>query len=85
MNRGVPFSKKFAECKLPPSLGLPIHGNVYFMPDWTRKIGRKVIKQNELIWAAIMLYEGQQQLLLYINSMIKLKNREKINRAISVL
>lgn len=85
LNRGVPFSKKFAECKLPPSLGLPMHGDVFFMPDWTRKIGRKIIKQNELIWASIMLYEGQQQLLLYINSMIKLKNREKINRAISVL
>ena len=85
LNRNVPFSKNFAKMNIPPSLGLPLHGDVYFMPDWTRKIGRKIIKDNELEWIAIMLFEGQQQLLMYINSIIKLKNRRKINNVISIL
>jgi len=84
-NRNAPNSNKFSKSNLPPSVGLPIHGDVFFMPDWTRKIGRKIIKKNELHWAAIMLYEGQQQLLYYINSIIKLKNRKKINYVISIL
>lgn len=84
-NRPAPFSKKFAKSKIIPSIGLPIHGDVYFMPDWTRDIGRQIIKKNELKWATIMLYEGQQQLLMHINSVVKLKNREKINKALYAL
>ena len=85
LNRNVPFSKNFSNLNIPPSIGLPLHGDVYFMPDWTRKVGKKIIKRNELHWAAIMLFEGQQQLLMYINSIIKLKNRKKINNVISIL
>ena len=48
-NRNAPNSNKFSKSNLPPSVGLPMHGDVFFMPDWTRKIGRKIIKKNTCI------------------------------------
>ena len=34
---------------------IPIHGDAFFMPDWTRKKGIDIIKGRKAQWEALML------------------------------
>ena len=40
--RFVPEVENFVKSGMNISLGIPLHGDVFFMPDWTRKIGKKI-------------------------------------------
>lgn len=46
--------------------GLPVHGDVCFIPDWTTEKGLGIIRRNELAWAAILLIYGLEDVLHYV-------------------
>jgi FkbM family methyltransferase len=48
------------------SLGLPLHGDAYFMPDWTRPEGRELIRGRERVWAALMVIHGLEEVMRYV-------------------
>ena len=49
-----------------PSLGIPLHRDAYFMPDWTRSEGLALIAGRERVWAALMLMHGLRDILGYV-------------------
>lgn len=51
--------------------GLPLHGDVCFIPDWTTKNGLDIIKQNPLEWAAILMIYGLEDVLQYVVSNVE--------------
>ena len=49
---------------------IPIHGDAFFMPDWTRKKGIDIIKGRKAQWEALMLIFGMESIFDYANSEI---------------
>ena len=60
----LPFTKKHVN-------QIPIHGDAWFIPDWTRKKGIDIIKHREKKWEAIMLLYGMESIFDYAISKIK--------------
>ena len=60
----LPFTKKNVN-------QIPIHGDAWFIPDWTRKKGIDIIKHREKKWEAIMLLYGMESIFDYAISKIK--------------
>jgi len=50
---------------------IPIHGDAWFIPDWTRKKGVDIIKSREKKWEALMLIYGMESVFDYAISEIK--------------
>lgn len=46
-------------------IGIPLHGDIWFMPDWTRKIGKDIIKNRETQYAALMMIFDMSHILKY--------------------
>jgi FkbM family methyltransferase len=61
-----------------PSIGFPLHGDAFFVPDWTRPEGRDLIVDRDLRWAAMLLLVGQEQLLHHVVATVELPNRDRI-------
>lgn len=64
--------------------GLPIHGDICFIPDWTTQKGLQIIRQNELKWAAILLIYGLEDILLYILSVVNIDAKDKILETLNI-
>ena len=60
----LPFTKKHVN-------QIPVHGDAWFIPDWTRKKGIDIIKHREKKWKAIMLLYGMESIFDYAISEIK--------------
>ena len=50
---------------------IPVSGDAWFMPDWTRKEGVDIIKGREHQWSALMLMFGMEDILNYARDKIK--------------
>ena len=50
---------------------IPVHGDAWFIPDWTRKKGIDIIKGRERKWEALMLIYGMEGIFDYATSEIK--------------
>jgi FkbM family methyltransferase len=50
---------------------IPVHGDAWFIPDWTRKKGVDIIKGRERKWEALMLIYGMEGIFNYAISEIK--------------
>jgi hypothetical protein len=57
-------SKSSLKPRVRPFAGtlIPIHGDAWFMPDWTRKNGREIIKEREKEYEALMLIFGLSEI-----------------------
>ena len=44
---------------------VPLHGDAHFMPDWTRSLGKKIIKGRENQYEALMLMFGMKEIYKY--------------------
>jgi FkbM family methyltransferase len=62
--------------------GLPIHGDVCFIPDWTTKIGMDIIKRNPLGWASILIMYGMEDVLQYVVSTVEMDFSDVIDRVL---
>ncbi len=51
-------------------IGIPLHGDIWFMPDWTRQKGEDIIKNRESQYAALMMIFDMSHILKY-NKKIK--------------
>jgi FkbM family methyltransferase len=73
------FHSSYRSVKTPTSLSfthghvnqIPIHGDAWFIPDWTRKEGIDIIKGREKKWEALMLIYGMESVFDYAISEIK--------------
>lgn len=54
---------KFRPPAVRAALGLPLHGDAYFMADWTRPAGQDLIRERPFVWAALMVLTGQEEIL----------------------
>jgi|GEM_PF-3459773 len=45
---------------------MPLHGDAYFMPDWTGTAGLELIRARPRVWAATLLIYGLYDLLVYL-------------------
>lgn len=69
----IMFHSSYASVKSPKLLSstnkdvnqIPIHGDAWFVPDWTRKKGMDIIKNREKKWEAIMLLYGMKSVFDY--------------------
>jgi hypothetical protein len=62
--------------------GLPVHGDVCFIPDWTTKIGLDIIKNNPLGWASILIMYGLEDVLQYVVSSVEIGSNDVIDRVL---
>jgi len=62
---------------------IPMHGDAFFMPDWTDEMGRKMIYHRDREFAALLLMFGLEENLKYILGGIATPNRKEILSAIS--
>jgi FkbM family methyltransferase len=53
---------------------IPIHGDAWFMPDWTREKGRKIIGGREKEYKALMLIFGLGEICEYALEQTKVSN-----------
>lgn len=65
-----------------PSLGLPLHGDAYFMPDWTRPAGRELIRGRERVWAALMTIHGLEEVVRYVLDASEIDHSDEIRAAL---
>jgi hypothetical protein len=61
------------------SLGLPLHGDAYFMPDWTRPEGRQLICGRERVWAALMVMHGLEEVVRYVMECSDVPNLDDVH------
>ena len=52
------FSKKIKRSSFSRETGIPIHGDAWFMPDWTRPEGREIIENRRPEYEALMAMHG---------------------------
>lgn len=52
---------------------VPVHGDAWFIPDWTRKEGLEIIRGRERKWKALMLIYGLEEIFEYASSEIDIK------------
>lgn len=62
--------------------GIPLHGDVGFFPDWSRKEGLKLIEERDLQYASLMLICGLEDVLRFVCTQIKLPNQKRIEKAL---
>ena len=48
-----------------------MHGNAWFMPDWTRSEGKKIINGRDDKWFAIMLIFGMENVFNYASDRMR--------------
>jgi FkbM family methyltransferase len=46
-------------------IGIPLHGDIWFMPDWTRQKGKDIIKNREPQYEALMMIFDMSNILEY--------------------
>ncbi len=66
-----------------PSLGVPMHGDAYFMPDWTRPEGRALIAARPRIWAALMVMHGMEEIVRFILKEGKTDNLDAVREVLA--
>lgn len=62
--------------------GIPLHGEVVFMPDWTNEKGRLMIEKNDRVYAALMLIFGMESVLRLVLASIETPNKKLILKAL---
>jgi len=67
------------------SVGFPIHGDAFFMPDWTRPLGAELIARRDREWAALALVFGQEQLLHHVVQVASLPHVDQIRGVLDAL
>ena len=60
------------------SARIPMHGDAWFMPDWTRESGAKIIKERDTQYCALMLIFGMKDILKYVFSNLETPNRKNL-------
>ena len=53
---------------------IPMHGDAWFMPDWTRENGREIIREREKEYKALMLIFGLGEICEYALEEYKVSN-----------
>ena len=53
---------------------IPMHGDAWFMPDWTREKGREIIREREKEYKALMLIFGLGEIFEYALEEYKVSN-----------
>lgn len=81
----TPSSPTFVTGSGKPSVGFPLHGDAFFMPDWTRPAGLEVIAGRDLRWAALALMLGHEQLLHHVSEVVTLPHAAEIRRVLEQL
>jgi len=73
-----PIDKKYRVPSRIRHRGIPLHGDIIFMPDWTSKKGVKLIQENDRKYAAIMLINGMEEILRLVLDTITTSNKDAI-------
>lgn len=74
----TPRAPTFVASSGRPSVGFPLHGDAFFMPDWTRAPGRELIQRRDRAWAALALMLGHEQLLHHVIQSVELPDGPQI-------
>lgn len=67
-----------------PSLGLPLHGDARFMPDWSRPQGLEIIRRAPRQWAALMAIFGHEEIVRYVLDLSELPDEGAIAAAMGL-
>jgi FkbM family methyltransferase len=65
-----------------PSLGVPMHGDAYFMPDWSRDEGRALIAARPRTWAALMVMHGMEEIVRFAMKEGKIPGLEAVREVL---
>jgi hypothetical protein len=68
----------------PTRNGLPLHGDVAFMPDWSREAGQALIRSRPRKYAALMLILGMEDVLRFVLDRLGLPEKEIVEAALSL-
>jgi FkbM family methyltransferase len=68
----------------PTRNGLPLHGDVAFMPDWSREVGQALIRNRPRKYAALMLILGMEDVLRFVLDRLGLPEKEIIEAALAL-
>jgi hypothetical protein len=68
----------------PTRNGLPLHGDVAFMPDWSREVGQALIRHRPRKYAALMLILGMEDVLRFVLDRLGLPEKEIVEAALAV-
>lgn len=83
------YERDFVPWQLPHinrlSRGRALHGDGFFMPDWTQPEGRALITARDLKCAAILIVFGQEDLLVHVVETYDLPNKDRITAALTRL
>ena len=64
--------------------GLPLHGDVSFIPDWSRPQGRDLIAAREIPFAALMAIFGMTDVLCYLLDNFPFREEQRIRAALAI-
>jgi len=64
--------------------GLPITGDIGFIPDWSRPEGLAIILQDDLKYAAVMLTIGLENVLRFVVSEVELPHATRIREVLAM-
>lgn len=78
----VPINPSYKESVVRSSCGVPLHGDVMFMPDWTSSKGQSLILANDLKYAALMLIYGMEDILRFVLDELSLPHEAVIREAL---
>jgi len=79
-----PFDKKYRGTSRIKRCGIPLHGDIIFMPDWTSNKGQSLIQENDRKYAAIMIINGMEEILRIVLDTIATPNRDVILEALNM-
>jgi FkbM family methyltransferase len=68
----------------PTRNGLPLHGDVAFMPDWSREAGQALIRNRPRKYAALMLILGMEEVLRFVLDRLGMPEKDIIEKALAV-
>jgi FkbM family methyltransferase len=63
--------------------GVPLHGDVLFIPDWMSENGRTLIRNNDRVYSALMLIHGMESILRLVLGCVESPNAGAVLDALS--
>ena len=66
------------------SLGIPLHGDAFFMPNWNTALGRELICADVRAYAALMLIHGLEDVLRFVLSEIPVPGSEDVRSCLAM-
>lgn len=68
----------------PTRNGLPLHGDVAFMPDWSREAGQALIRSRPRKFAALMLILGMEDVLRFVFDRLGMPDQDIVEAALAL-